>query len=99
MATVLIYGTSSVSFVFSTGYSMHRGDESMSISLEESSWVLAIFLVYTIFSKFLGVDNLISRLVLCERLTRRLLNVVVILYVWYVYILLCCLLKHKQLDR
>jgi hypothetical protein len=48
-ATVLTSGASSAYSLFPTGYSMHLGDESMSMSLEDSSWVLAIFLVYTIF--------------------------------------------------
>ena len=53
-ATVFISGASSASLLFSTGYSMHLGDVSISISLEDSSWVLAIFLVYTILSRFPG---------------------------------------------
>jgi hypothetical protein len=38
--------------LFSTGYSMPLGDESMSMSLEDSSKVFTIFLVYTIFRSF-----------------------------------------------
>jgi hypothetical protein len=44
-ATVCIYGAASASLLSSAGYSMHLGEESMSISLEDSSWILAIFLV------------------------------------------------------
>ena len=52
MATILFYVVSACSVLFSAGYSMHPGEESMSMSLEDSSWVLAIFLVYTIFEVF-----------------------------------------------
>lgn len=49
IATVLIYGVSVVSLLFSAGYSIHRGDWSMSMSLDDSSCVIAIYLVCTIF--------------------------------------------------
>ena len=47
-ATVFISGASPGPVLFSTGYSMHLGDASISKSLEESSWVVAIVRVWTI---------------------------------------------------
>ena len=52
MATILFFVVSACSVLFSTGYSMPLGDESMSMSLEDSSKVFTIFLVYTIFRSF-----------------------------------------------
>jgi hypothetical protein len=63
-ATVFNSGASLGSVLFSTGYSMHLGDVSISKSLEDSSWVLAIFLVYTIFQDF-QVSRKVSEFCLC----------------------------------
>ena len=48
-AAAVFYAPSAGSVLIFAGYSRYLGDWSISISLDDSSWVLAILLVYTIF--------------------------------------------------